>query len=318
MDTETIQGILAKQKPGRVLFPYYKDYYAIYILKQFVGNGKTVRELKQSPFANFLHKPIVRDVLATCSDGVVTPEQLDTAWSLVDWDAIETYRLSLGHWGSSKGTWKWNQAYYQTSRPGGNVVVQLNFGNKHNNPYKRLIRPRGLHPFTNGCHPIADEEQELTLAWCRVDADLEVGEALIEEVQNDWIREADDEWTWTQQSRVSTQETQNITHREKALERYVKQILKPHRKLWAEAVLAATLQFLLEDLNIRTVYYHTYEGGQRLKGMGYGQPPRSLYSALPKRLGFRKTDKVPLFLQQERRLRKTLAKGPLTMFSLNL
>jgi len=326
MDTETIRGLLARQKPARVLFPYYKDYYAIYLLKHYIGTGMTVRALKQSPFAGFLHKPIVRDVIATCSDGQVTPDRLDMAWGLLDWNVIETYRLSLGRWGKGRGGWE--QSYYQTSRPGENLVVQLNFGNKHNSAYQRWIRPQGYHPFVSPSHPTRADD-ELTLAWCRVDADVETGEALIEEVQNDWLRRAHWRWVWAQnrlawlrqhwEGRVFYPKNERYPRcRIEGLERYVTQVLEPHRTLWAEAVLAATLQFLVEDLGIRTVFYHTYEGGNRLKGLRTSTPPRSLYTKVPKRFGFRKTDRLPAFLQQVRRVRKAAATKPIPLFCLNL
>lgn len=321
MDTETLQDILARQRRGRTLFPYYKDHYAIYLLKRRVGTELTVRELKQSHAARFLQKPIVRQILATCPDGRLTAARLDQAWGLLDRNAIETYRLTLGRWGKPKGYWE--QYYYQTSRPGENLVVQLNFGNKHNTAYQRLIKPKRSHPFINTSHPVA-QDNEHTLAWCRLDVDLHTKEALIEEVQNDWLRAADGKWQWVKRriawlekhrdGHVYAPDSGNPACRIGGLERYVAHVLKPHRKLWAEAVLTATLQFLLDDLNIRTVYYHTHDDGKRLKGLQWSGPPQSLYTTLPKRFGFRQTNQLPAFLQRVRRVRKAAEASPVSLF----
>tara|TARA_A100001037_G_scaffold275326_1_gene273759 strand:- start:373 stop:630 length:258 start_codon:yes stop_codon:yes gene_type:complete len=61
-------------------------------------------------------------------------------------------------------------------------------------------------------------------------------------------------------------------------------------------LLTATLWFLLEELELRTIFIHTHESGIRLKQIRYGAPPKSIYSDLPKRFCFRPTHNGPSVL----------------------
>jgi hypothetical protein len=78
---------------------------------------------------------------------------------------------------------------FSTSRRGFNLVLQLNFSSRHDEPYRKLVDPDDYRPFELGGHPVAKGALH-TLAWSRLDIDLNTGEALIEEIQTDWIREA--------------------------------------------------------------------------------------------------------------------------------
>jgi hypothetical protein len=65
-------------------------------------------------------------------------------------------------------------------------------------------------------------------------------------------------------------------------------------------------------LGLHRIYYHTWESGNRLKYLedkSWGQPPRSLYTALPKRFCFDTTHEAPGFLLKGRATRSK--KGPL-------
>lgn len=306
MNQQQLESVLGALPGGRrTLFPYFKDRYALVLLSYAVGAGKTIRAVKESAFGGLLDKPLLKAATGNLPDGRLTAERLACIWPCQP----EYYRLTLGTWGPDKGYW--NQAWYQVSRPGKNLVVQLNFSAKHNRPFLDLIRPEGHHPFAWHGHPIATNGEH-TMAWARLDIEPEAGEALIEEVQTDWIRAA----------RLAQRVLADLRRRPVGrgggglddLQQYVEEVLEPHIRMWDEAVLTAALWFLREKLGIRRIYYHTYEGGRRLKGMPNEKPPRSIYSKLPRRFCFRETEAVPSFLLRHRRVRKQRDRGGLRFF----
>ena len=296
MEQHEINQIVAELPKGRTLFPYFKDQYALRLLSTFVGESTDVRTIKRSRFAGLLDKPILKNFLAQHGHDTITQDDLACIWPCEP----EYYRLSLGIWGDSG---YWGQYWQQTSRPGKNLVLQLNFPNKHNVVYQREIFQRQKqHPFRWSSHPV-HRGDEYTLAWARLDIDPVHGIALIEEIQTDWIRSA--------KVRSRTQPD---------VRRYIEQALQTHLGMWDEAMLSATLWFLRRELGITQVYYHTVESGLRLKGFGpdESQPPRSLYSKLPRRFCFTKTPNLPDFLLRHRRVRREVRKGELRMYRLGL
>ena len=61
---------------------------------------------------------------------------------------------------------------------------------------KRIVEnPDVLEAFDDPFHPVASGG-ELTLAWSRIDLDLDRGEALVEEIQSDWVRDAQSQSRW--------------------------------------------------------------------------------------------------------------------------
>ena len=281
MDQAQIDEIMGALPKGRTLFPYFKDGYALMLLSHFVGTGKPMREVKKSRFGGLLDKPVLKAPCRTLPGDRLTQDVLKSVWS--DPDAYRIYRLTLSRWGPKK---HWDQGYYQTSRPGKNLVLQLNFSGRHNQPYRRLIRPSRSHPFRVRHHPTS--YRELTLAWARLDVDLGAGEALVEEVQNDWIRLA--LW-WKYRLKNLSRCSRPVRRRlltnclgtpdadRGRLFRYVDEVLQPHIAVWDEAMLTATLRFLREDLGIRRIFYHTFDGGNRLKALRYA--PQKSFIAGP-------------------------------------
>ena len=89
--------------------------------------------------------------------------------------------------------------------------------------------------------------------------------------------------------------------------KYVKQTLEPYMKIWDEAVLAATLDFVHNELGINKVFYHSHESGAKLKNIS-GNTPRNLYSKLPKQFCFEKTMESPVFLQNDSRFKRMTRK----------
>ncbi|MEM7503978.1 MAG: hypothetical protein AAF417_18190 [Pseudomonadota bacterium] len=134
-----------------------------------------------------------------------------------------------------------------------------------------------------------------TLAWARLDIDLERGEALIEEIQTDWIRKA----LFARRRALRARNmfrVFGVPMQKHRVIRYVDSTLRRHEETWDEAMLSATIWFLRRELGIKTIYYHTYESGARIKNISFRLPPRSIYSKLPKRFCFRATDQRPGFL----------------------
>ncbi len=325
MDTQTLETLQRRFPNGRTLFPYFKDRYVLMLLRNVVGAGMPLHELKQTRFGGWLHKPLLQELTRLCPDGWITPERLSEGELLVPSDEWQTYRLTVGAWGHDG---YWEQGVYQTSRPGHNLVLQLNFSNQHNRPYEQLIRPQNdWHPFAGYGHPVVDEGEH-TLAWARLDIDPDRGEALIEEIQTDWLRKVrwKQEWIENYPDRVSRwkgrvfhpNSTTSPRCTVKTFRQYADTVLRPHQQLWDEAMLAAAIWYVQTELGIKRLFFHTFEGGNTLKGMRWSQPPRSLYSTLPRRFGFRPTTTLPAFLQTQRRVRKQSREQSVTCYVLEI
>jgi hypothetical protein len=275
------------------LFHYFKDRYALMLLSYVMGDRKSLRELRESNFGRLLDKPVLRNIVRRLPDGRLTRAALDTAWPA----SIEAFHLSLGSWGNSGHN---HVSYYQTSRAGKNLVLRLDFSAKHNRQYHRLLEPSGGHPFELHSHPISGDGAH-TMAWARIDVDLEAGEALIEEIQNDWIRMAIRDRNamaaWTDEQREGSAYHRNgSSYRVRQLDLYIETVLRPYIDIWDEAMLAAAIWFLREELGIRRIFYHTFESGIELKRIAGPSPPRSLYTSLPRRFCFREVNQKPAFL----------------------
>jgi hypothetical protein len=277
---------------GRV-FHYVRDRYALMLLSWFVRDGRTVRDVKSSRFKGLLEKPVVKSVTSRRRDGIITREALQ------QWDAAESaaYPITYDLWGD---LYDRADHWWQTSRPGMNLVLQVNFPEEHDSGYRRLLRAWERYPFIVRQHPVRTKGYN-TMAWARIDIDFESGEALIEEIQSDWIRLAQHH---ALDAREMIDEGGNGNMQiwgcdgifqcgAKRLVSYVDEVLQPYAEIWDEVVLAAAIEFLLGEIGIRRIFYHTFDGGNRLKGT---YPPRSLYTTLPRRFCFREVGECPAFL----------------------
>ena len=290
MKKQELKEIYATLTRGRRLYVYFKDRYALELLRLSISDAVGVAAVRRSTLANLLNKPIVTDTIA--GDGVVDPMKLACVWR----DGAEIYRLSVGAWRSSY------DSYGQTSRPGYNLVLRLNFSNQHDTEYRRLIDKKDRRPFVFEDHPVSRRRWH-TLAWSRLDIDLRTGEALIEEVQNDWLRYATSALRRAKPGR-SVVWYCGVRMDARNLETYVNRILDTHKRMWDEAMLMASIGFLTETLGVRTIFYHTHKSGAELKRIDWGLPPKSIYEALPKRFCFRLTDSKPSFLHVKSRQSK--------------
>ncbi|MEM8814499.1 MAG: hypothetical protein AAGE85_01665 [Pseudomonadota bacterium] len=280
-DAREIIECLPKSKTR---FYYFKDRYALLLLRLAIAGGTSKKALQQSRFAKLLDKEVVKEAIRLARGKPLSGAAFDAYWPA----RYECYFLTLGVWGSRYGGWE------QTSRPGYNLVLQLNFPSEHNEAYRKLVDPEGDRPFEYYGHPIAQAPMH-TLAWSRLDIDLASGEALIEEVQTDWIREAQ----WARRAAVQAKDSFEFygteMNRDRVI-RYVDSVLRRHEETWDEAMLSATLRFLREELGVRSIFYHTHESGARLKRIQVRLPPRSVYTQLPRRFCFEETTERPGFL----------------------
>lgn len=306
MKREEVEEIIACLAGERSLFRYFKDRYCLDLLTMALasrwqsGKRAPIKELKASPLAGLLQKTIVKNAMALAGDGHLAQEHLDLQWPL----CLETYVLTLSGWGRGTGRWE------QTSRPGSNLVLQLNFSRGHDHEYDRLLKPDSDGPFTCGGHPVHRGNRN-TLAWVRIDCSFNTDEALIEEVQTDWLRRA----AWVGQKVVSLRndperlrrflDRVSISGDDEGVESYLRQ-LEIHRKLWNEAALDAAITFIRDILGLKNIFYHTPETGKALKRIWGDGPPTSVYSQLPHKFCFDLTEHAPEFLVADAHSRRRI------------
>ena len=77
---------------------------------------------------------------------------------------------------------------------------------------------------------------------------------------------------------------------------YAEKHLTPRAQHWQQAMLSAAIWFITEELDIENIWYHSHQTGAKLKHIEYSQPPRSLYSQLPKQFCFEKRRSGPEFI----------------------
>ncbi len=288
MDKQQVEDILYCLKGERTLFPYARDTYALQLLRDYIGHGMAISQLRQSPYASFLQKPLVKQALALAGKGLLKPDHLE--W--VQWQTNQLqFVLTLDQWGTEKPS---ERQWRQLSRTGYHLVLQLNFANDHQQQYQRWIKPVDKAEFSYWCHPVVTQSKYETLAWARIDIDFASDQALIEEIQTDWVRQVKElKHSWR--------------YGEENIRAYQEQVLKPYAKLWDEATLAAAIHLIRHDLGIKQVFYHSFETGNALKGIrSTTLPPRSLYTDLPQRFAFDLTSEVPVFLRDLRHTKRIL------------
>jgi hypothetical protein len=291
-EAKELAATLHRSRPSITYFPHR---YAAWLLGRAVGEGAPARVIKASPHGRFFENRLVRTVAARAGDGVLTRAALEGA----EPSRAEVYPIGVGTWGSDHDEPDGWRGWYQTTRAGANLVLLLYFSRRHDAAYRRLLDPVGRLPAVSDDHPHA-RAPRIALAWARIDVDLARGEALVEEVQSDWIRDFAELWssvTRADSERVRDRCVQryfgNPRARFAGLERYWLRVLAHHRAWWAEATLFAALWLLVDRLRVRRIYYHTHEGGRLRKQIGWSAPPRSLYTDLPERFGFALTREPP-------------------------
>ncbi len=285
-------------------FAYGEDEFARTLLRLAKNRHGSERALRASPFARLLERPSIKRHRATLPPEAALDRALVSPEPHVDLQ----YRVTWGRWGSSDPT-SWPNRD-QTSRPGENLVMQLNFTRTHNRAYQKLLCPETA-PFGSSGHPI--HERLITMSWARIDIEEAAGEATIEEVQNDWLREAVEVAGYVRRNgELPGWFDRYADTTPEQLLAYVDSVLAPHLAHWAEATLTAAIEWLVEQRGIRRIFYNTWETGNRLKGLSEGWgPPRSLYSSLPRRFCFQEAHRTPRALARCRapKVRAALEQG---------
>ncbi len=319
MKTEDAKEIIACLPRGRTVYPYHPDRYAVQLLELVVDEPVSISELRESAYGKLLSRPALKTVLAECGSGTLSRDDLAKSWPT----HVEAYRLTLTTWGPERKQ-DWDRWYYQTSRPGQNLVLQLNFSNAHNQAYGKIVNGKGKSPFAYYGHPVVQKDWH-TLAWARLDIDLDEGVALIEELQSDWVRKSRSaaQHAYKTLTGAYGEPEQHIVLDGRSLDAkavlaYYTRVVAPHAKIWDEAMLSAALWFLVCELGVKQIFLHDHDTGCKLKNLTVCQPPRSLYTKLPQRFCFQKTRQGPAFLfeKPDRRLRKLMKSGDLAFWQL--
>ena len=289
MDLETYKFVRSILPEGRTVFHVFEDRYAFMLLEAAAEDGVVdLSKIKNGRFKSLLTKPRVREFISKFGKPRVDADELKASWP----HRGESYRLTVGMWPEldeyTDPDWD------QTTRGGRNLVLQMNLPNSHKRALAKYV-PNWEDSIRWPIHPIATDG-ELTMAWARIDLDLETKEALIEEIQSDWV------WDTKVWAAREDKDAENWGM-------YVDEVLSPVSRKWPETMLTAAVWFLTVEMGIRTIFYHTHESGKKLKRIGGTAPPRSLYTSLPKKFCFELTHNGPLFIRDSNeRTRKDLKK----------
>jgi len=233
--------------------------------------------------------------------------QISTPYSRLEnvcFDNSEPFVLTLGEWGCKKD-WSWNQ----TSRPGSNLVLQLNLSRKWSKKFESLQKETA-NEYTGFHHPVSNS-RSATLAWARMDMDFETDEVLIEEIQSDLFKDIlsmHNDAKLEQKEKSKTFYNWGATIRTDEFLNFSEAFIKQFGKSWQEAMLAASVYFVFEELGCSKIYYHSFETGNQMKNLDSCKPPKSLYTDLPKKFCFESIDSAPEFLSKEKRIRRKLKK----------
>lgn len=80
MKAKLLKEVIACLPKDRTVFQYKRDDYALMLLARFVGDGKSMREIRQSKFAGLLNKATIRRILADEGSGVLSSMVFDYAY----------------------------------------------------------------------------------------------------------------------------------------------------------------------------------------------------------------------------------------------
>ncbi len=296
METNVLKEALECLDDERRVLHYFKDKYALYLLESlFINNDRLpITKIQQSKFNKLLHKAVVKEVTSKCGDGFISKDRFENTF-LADY---ESFVLTLSKWGSKEG-YPWDQ----TSRPGSNLVLQLNFTNEHDQYMSQHSVDDDSFKYTG--HPI--HKTRNSIAWARIDFDYLTGEVLIEEIQNDWLRQAKRHSIISKRLAAVGRDNYTmygVVYSVREMLVYTANILRRFTKLWGETMLHSTIQFIKNELGFSKIFYHSTESGKVFKNINFRNPPVSIYSELPKKFCFDQVDCGPEFLMSHRSLRR--------------
>lgn len=297
---------LRRDLPEQIAFLYYPDREAPWLLARHMGERARVADLKAGPLAPFLERPLVKPVVAA-SGGTLARADLDSvamADRAVDGQLTKPaaagvaaafdapwfdFEISLDEWHSRE-----LGIFSQTSRAGRQLVLQLNFPAEDVELMVQYLGKNARRLLEYDDHPVRLDGARPTLAWVRLDIEGDV--ALIEEIQSDWLRFA---------ARISKVWLCQRPYRQftYAMQAYEEVVRERYEKLWPRATMLAALGFLRDIIGVKRVFMHQPAPGAALKAITGRQPPKSLYTQLPKSFGFSPTSDAPRFLARRHRRR---------------
>lgn len=298
MDIKLVEEIQACLDGERTLFRYFRDQYAITLLRRLAKDQVlSVRDLRSSQWGGLLNRPALKKILSQCGKGSISLDQLEAYLHQAN---AEPFVLTLGHWGGTSG-----YGWVQTSRLGANLVLHLNLSNVWHERFRSLFGQSANDVFGYD-HPLS-EARPMTLAWARLDIDFETDEVLIEEIQSDLIRYVARMQLYARRAISRGDNTFSCFYGDAIpadrFLHFAKQFSERVKDIWEEAILSAVMDFVFDELGISQVYYHTFETGAQFKNIKGVRPPRSLYTELPKRFCFQSRHKAPHFLQNDRHVK---------------
>ncbi|MEM0988021.1 MAG: hypothetical protein AAGK00_04025 [Pseudomonadota bacterium] len=311
---------LGQMLPEQMAYPYFAEREAPWLLCHRLGAEQRLSKLRQGPLAPLLNRPGAREIAAACGDGWVSPGRLlpladplhafgrehelmtdrpaELAFDMAAGAAWQTFTVSFTEWAGQRGSdWRWKQV----SRPGGNLVLQLNLPDAYRARFDRLFSADERRWIEYYGHPVR-RDATITLAWARLDLEAFGGDVLIEEVQTDWLRALKElRRALLRGLGVRKSETRRA---------FMDETEAMYGRSWARALMLAVLAFAVRELGARRIWMHQPEMGAKLKNIKGLHPPRSLYTDLPRRFGFQATDHAPAFLYKSRsqvmaRMRRT-------------
>jgi hypothetical protein len=289
MTSAELEGIISLFGQDMPHYHYFRDKYALLLAAWSVGEGSKVADMKRSRIAGLLQKDVLKQHCAR--HAILTEANLLAETGPVGW----SFRQSLGAWGWEDGWWG------QVSRKGKSLVLRLDFQKDHDKTVGKLGLETAIERLEGRNH--MHFEESYNLAWARIDLDWETGEVLIEEIQNDWLRNAYSLFSG-QTARgggrfYNWHASKGTSRNGWKFEEYYETVVQPLEKVWSEAMLSATLEFVRNTLGLRLVYMHTDECGARLKDIWFeSRPPKSIYQDLPKRFCFEQVNYAPTFLSR--------------------
>lgn len=298
MNTQLLNEVIACLPKGKTHYRYFKGAYASRILSMLLPEQVNLHQLKKTRFKRLLEHPSVKPIVANCGNGVLERKHITAIWQ----EPSYPFLLSVSRWGGKR-----DRSWFQTSRFGENLVLQLNLPVEHDRKYK-AYRTDQYASTANGQysdHPVQlpknNPDFRETLAWSRIDVDFNTSEALIEEVQTDIARNATHQMNPYVQSRTRYAQSYWEYHN----------WLRPYQKIWAETTLCATIEFIQKELGIERIFMHSARSGWQVKNMNSNwHAPRSLYSDLPKRFAFKQTWAAPEFLLATKCYQRLIRKQP--------
>ena len=115
-----VRRVFARLPKSAMPFDYFKDRYALMLLRDALPGEVPIRALRASRYARLLHRPAVQALIGHRGNGRLGPADLDLQMP----GFCENYELTLGLWGEGRRT-HWSRAGYQMARRGWNLVLQL-------------------------------------------------------------------------------------------------------------------------------------------------------------------------------------------------